>query len=461
MNTEKCFSSHSLKPARKSGTRTIATAIGLATLFFVLAVQPATATTRCVNPGGSGGCYPTISAAVAAASAGDTITVANGRYAEQVVITQSLSLLASAHVEIDATGKANGIFVNGMSAAPSAGVTGVYISGFTVANANFEGILVANASDVSLVNNQVLYNDLALNINSASCPGLPTTYETNEQEDCGEGIHLIAVDHSIVANNVVSHNSGGILITDETGPTSNNLITGNTVRNNPYDCGITIASHGRASTVSPGLSFGITNLTISGNDSSYNGNLLPGAGAGVGIFAPFPGTTAADIVVINNDLHNNGLPGVTMHNHAGGGPPVNMNNNLIVGNRISGNGVDTDDAATPGTTGINIFSVTPVTGTVIAQNVISDEQLDIAFNAPSGQINAHLNSFGGREIGVDNLGSGSIDATENWWGCPAGPTGSGYSCSTVAGVGIVYTPWLTSPFGGGAPSSDGFGRGGH
>ena len=46
-------------------------------------------------------------------------------------------------------------------------------------------------------------------------------------------------------------------------------------------------------------------------------------------------------------------------------PPVNLNDNVIVGNHISGNAADTEDAATPGPTGINLYSVAPVWGTVI------------------------------------------------------------------------------------------------
>jgi hypothetical protein len=66
-----------------------------------------------------------------------------------------------------------------------------------------------------------------------------------------------------------------------------------------------------------------------------------------------------------------------MHNHAGGGPPVNMNDNMIVGNVITRNGADTDDATTPGSTGINIYSVVPVTGTVVSQNSINQEAVDL------------------------------------------------------------------------------------
>jgi nitrous oxidase accessory protein NosD len=409
------------------------------------------AATLCVNPGGKFGCKSSISAAVSAASPGDTILVVQGTYKEQVVITKSISLVAleKGQTIIDAKGLPNGIFINGMAAAPNAGVSGVLVSGFKIRNANFEGILIANASDVTIVGNHVLDNNKSIDIAAGTCPGTPA-FETNEDLDCGEGVHLMAVDHSSVVRNEIEQNSGGVLISDETGPTRDNLISGNSVHDNPFDCGITIASHGPATSVIPTakLSFGIFRTTISHNDSSHNGFEVPGAGAGVGIFAPFPGTTATGNVVIDNDLHNNGLPGVTMHNHAAApapAPPVNLNDNVIVGNRISGNGTDTEDAATSGPTGVNVFSVAPITGTVISQNVFDDEAIDIAFNAPVGQLNVHLNDFDSKGIGIDNhLGTGTVSATDNWWGCPTGPGGK--RCTTIVGPGVAFTPWLTSPF---------------
>jgi nitrous oxidase accessory protein NosD len=430
--------------------------LGLLSLFGASGL--AAAATLCVNPGGHLGCRSTISAAVTAASAGDTILVAPGTYKEAVVITKAVSLIGLAGFQpiIDAKGLPNGIFVNGMWAAPNAGVSNVLISGFKIRNANFEGILIANASDVTVVGNHVLDNNKALDIATPACPGIPA-FETNEGEDCGEGVHLMGVDHSSIVRNQVENNSGGILISDETGPTHHNLISGNSVHDNPYDCGITMASHGPATSVIPTakISFGVSNNTIAHNNSSHNGFQVPGAGAGVGIFAPFPGTTATGNVVIDNDIHNNGLPGVTMHNHAAApapAPPVNLNDNVITGNRISGNAADTADAATPGPTGINVYSVAPITGTVISQNVFEDEAVNIAFKAPAGQVNAHLNDFTRYGIGVDNLGTGTVDATQNWWGCIFGP--GSRKCATVSGPNVMSTPWLIFPFNNGDRDRD-------
>jgi hypothetical protein len=417
---------------------------------------PAHAATRCVNPGGTGGCTKTIGAAVAAAAPHDLINVAPGTYKEDVTITKPLSLVSTAKggAVIDATGLSNGIFINGMSSAPNAGVANVVVSGFNVRNANFEGILVANASIVTLVDNLVNHNNLSLDIKTPVCPNIPA-FETNEDDDCGEGIHLMAVSFSSLVRNEVWGNSGGILISDETGPTHDNVISKNFVHNNPYDCGITLASHGPATSVIPTakVSFGITHNTIANNRSWTNGTLVPGAGAGVGIFAPFPGTTNAGNIVINNDLEDNGLPGFTMHNHAWSqfAPPVNMNNNVIIDNYLSGNAADGEDAATGGPTGINIYSVAPISGTVVEQNRFANEAFDVVFNAPSGQLTAHLNDFD-QGVGVANLGAGSIMATENWWDCAGGP-GTG-NCASVQGKGIATSPWLPVPFG--PPDPDDF-----
>ncbi|HEV2322913.1 MAG TPA: right-handed parallel beta-helix repeat-containing protein [Terracidiphilus sp.] len=410
----------------------------------------AQAATLCVNPGGTRGCKSTITAAVNAAMPGDTVLISPGTYAEEVIIKQPISLIGwSRATIIDASGMPNGIFIDGMAMAPGVGVSQVVISGLTVRNANFEGILVANASDVSLTGNLVKDNDKALDASAGKCNNIDTSFETNEEMDCGEGIHLMAVEHSTILRNEVAHNAGGILISDETGPNGYNLISENIVRDNVYDCGITLASHGRATSLTPGLSFGIWSNTISRNVSEGNGT--QGAGAGVGIFAPGPGSTNTGNVVINNDLLNNGATGVAMHNHAAPGapapptaPPFNLNNNVIVGNHFSGNGPDNPGAPTTGPTGINIFSKGLITGLVISQNTFDKEAIDVGFSAPSGELTVHFNDFSAGTA-IDNMNTATVDATENWWNCPSGPGGRG-RCATVMGSGVTTSPWLFSPF---------------
>jgi parallel beta-helix repeat protein len=409
------------------------------------------AATLCVNPGGTAGCYASITAAVNAAPSGSTIQVAQGIYKESVVIAKTVLIIGdSGNAIIDATGKGNGIFINGMASAPSAGISGVVISGLTVRNANFEGILVANAVGITISDNTIYGNNLGLVTgSSAACPGLPA-FETNEAEDCGEGIHLMGVDHSILSNNDIENNAGGILISDETGPSYENLITGNTVADNAWDCGITIASHSRAPNLPAGPSYAVFHNTISHNRVQHNGSL--GQGAGVGIFAPGPGSTATANVVIDNVLSDNGLGGVTMHIHAAPGvagvpaaaPGVNLSDNVIAGNEISGNSADVDDPNSPGPTGISIVSVAPVTGTVIAQNTFALEVADIVFQAPAGTVEAHLNNFNATAIAVDTEGAGYVDASQNWWACPGGPGTPG--CATTMGSNVYVPSWRSTPF---------------
>lgn len=87
---------------------------------------------------------------------------------------------------IDATGLGIGVHVDGMD---NPGLHGVTIAGFIIENANFEGILVTNASNITIRSNQVRNNDKNLSISTTTCPG-QASFETDEGFDCGEGIHL-------------------------------------------------------------------------------------------------------------------------------------------------------------------------------------------------------------------------------------------------------------------------------
>ena len=449
----------------------------------MLATASAMAGTLCVDQKAKRGCFPTIGAAITAAQPGDTINVAHGTYREQVLIRKSgLSLIGdnAANTIIDASssitpnGNGVGIYVDGMSALvdPSGklktpgtkeltGIRDVVVQGFTIANAPFEGILATNAANVTIVDNRVTSNNrnLVVPTTPTGCPFIPA-WETSEGFDCGEGIHLAAVHHSTVANNIVDHNAGGILLTDETGPNNDNLITGNVVTDNGYDCGITLASHRPPAQRPPLLfgpvlvggvpsetvAYGVYRNTVANNETSRNGLLVSGNGTGVGIFtSPGPGffstmqTAAYENVVIGNRIIGNGQPGVAMHAHKAG---AILTDNKVIGNYIAGNGADVADTATAGPTGIIIHagaSGAPLTGNVVIGNIVEREAIDIAIST-SAQIDVHLNNLKGGGIGIANLDNGPVNATLNWWGCSHGPQAPG--CSTVQGN-VVFTPWLT------------------
>lgn len=420
----------------------------LVSILLVFSSSGLQAADLCVNPSGKHGCYTSISAAVAAASAHDVIRVSKGIYYEDVMITKPLSLLGdnAENTIIDATGLLNGANVDGYNNSSPRDVSQTIISGFTVRNADAQGIVVTNASDVTISNNILTGNDKSLNVEALECLPLPDYFQAGEGFDCGEAIHLSGVDHSTVADNLVEHNAGGILISDDTGPSHDNLVSGNIVQDNPDDCGITIASHYfNLGPTDP--SVGIYHNTIIGNTSQRNG-LDTGEGAGVGLFTGPPGAQNNDNVIANNVLRDNALPGVAFHSHS---PFQSLNGHLIVGNQISGNGADSD----PGTTvptGIVIFSdssmgAPPITGVVISQNVIKGEGIDIAVNAAGGSsVAVHFNSLMGK-VGIDDISSTDVNATANWWKCSGGPGAHG--CSTVSGDGagsVVTNPWLAKPF---------------
>ena len=416
--------------------------------ILIGAIYPAVASTSCVKPGGKSGCFSTIGAAVAAASPGSKIRVEPGTYKENVIIGKALSLIGtdSRNTIIDATGLPNGLNINGVE---NPGLRNVFVSGFTIENANFEGVLVTNASNVSITDNRILDNDKSLSIGTdTSCPGQPP-FESGEDFDCGEGVHLMGISYSTVADNIIEGNSGGILLSDDTGQTHDNLVTRNTVKDNPFDCGITLASHAPAlGSNAPQL--GIVRNTIADNKSIHNGYEAPGAGAGVGIFADGSGLgLVSKNLIIHNELLNNGIPGIAFHSHVGpnfGLPADDLNDNVILFNHLSGNGADVGDTPTNGPTGININSGaggTPITGNIFWGNVIENEAVDINVNTP-GDVEFHFNDLFGDEVGVDNLGTGSVDAINNWWGCPTGP--SSPKCSSVNGTGITFIPFLRHPF---------------
>jgi parallel beta-helix repeat protein len=430
-------------------------ALGCACLVIAIS-QVAAAKTLCVNPSGSNGCYSTIQAAVAAAGNNDTITIGAGTYKEGVIVNKPVSLLGAGPGQsiIDATNFPNGILLDGYN---NPGLDDVIVSGLTVKNALYEGILVLNTSDAVIRNNQIMNNDAIGPVfgSGPACNGQPA-YETDESGDCGGGLHLLGAVGAIVSGNVITGNADGILISDDSAQARDNVVTGNIVNDNPLECGIVMASHPPAGSTPPAFAphYGVLHNTISENIVSRNGVKVGGAGVGLFSDGQGQGRTSGN-VIMRNQLTGNGIPGVSLHTHVGpafGLPADDMSGNMVIGNFIAANGADEGDTATPGTAGININSGgggSPVYGMIISGNVIRNEDVAVAVNTPA-EVDVHLNDFLNGKIGVANVCSfdgaqcaGQIDVTANFWGCSAGPNASG--CATTNGSRIRFNPWLQSP----------------
>ncbi len=458
----------------------------------------------CVNQQGSGNSYSTIQGAIDAVSAADTtIIVQPGTYsaactgpacsvAAIAATASNASSLSGLTLEcgngkrhrsvvLDATGLDHAVYVSG--------VNGVTVEGCVAENADREGILVEDASNAHVLNNNVTNNDQSMANAPSGCPTFtppgtpigPGAYAPqccadayangpgnfpDDNDDCGEGIHLRSVIDSVVKGNHVHGNIGGILMTDETGPNKDNLIVGNNSSDNTEfggDCGVTLASHLACAPGSTDAT-GCTPVT-SGNmfDAGYGvtdngviGNVLNGNGAsGAGAFAnpgipPGGETEASGNLIANNIVKNNGQPGIAIHVHAAGG---SADDNTIVGNVVSGNGGDAE--AIPTSTpkmGIEVLSngnfppfapAEPIDGTTISQNKVSNEGVDVWVGNTTTDANVFLNDLAGRgAIGVDNGGNGTVAAPVNYWGCPHGPGAGG--CSSASGN-VETDPFLSHP----------------
>jgi hypothetical protein len=394
-------------PTRRWRARTIARLAGFAGVLAMVASVAiagpvaAAGSTLYVSPSGSNAAscswaHPcrTISHAVAKATAGSTVIVRSGTYHEQVFITKRLTLRGH-DATINASGRLRsisplrGFGIIGMAvlvAGPAA--SGSVVQGFRIENAPAEGILVAMTSRVTVLDNEVLHNDVGATHTFDPAPS-ECAAQGNVPGDCGEAVHFLSVVDSRAVGNNVHDNVGGFLLTDEVGPTHGNLIKHNISKNNASDCGITLPSHNADAVADPSKG-GVYDNVIADNLSEGNG------GAGVGMFAPFPGTASYDNVVVGNTLLNNGEAGVAIHSHA---PGQNVNGNVIVANRISGNGIDPDFVNTTTHIGIAIGSAADSVHVVVAANRISHEDVGIYRVGPIHVVGLWSNIFGS-SVGV-------------------------------------------------------------
>lgn len=321
---------------------TLAISLGLALAALLLwlhaakMVQADPAGTRCVAPGGAGGCYSSIQAAVNAANDEDTIQVAQGTYHETVVITKSVALEGGWNS--DFTARDWDIYVTTIDAQRADSVIRVEgtvsptIEGFIITGGDASssglgwggGILVYYSGlehgGTTVIRHNVITDNVACRL--STCQGE------------GGGVMVYQSGAIIEYNTVISNvarkggdgggKGGGIRI----GWSSEATLIGNTIVNNTAVFSPTGLWEGKGGGVCLyGSSVTLTDNEIQGNVAAVNGT-----GRGGGVYA-------------TGDLYDNHILGNTASiNGTGYGGGVyadwvqDFSNNLLQGNVASRHG---------------------------------------------------------------------------------------------------------------------------
>ncbi|MFC6356142.1 beta strand repeat-containing protein [Luethyella okanaganae] len=202
-------------------------------------------------------------------------------------------------------------------------------------------------------------------------------------------------------------------------------------------------------TANPGGAIQFIGGALEVNDSTFQNN-SSGTSSGGAIAYQAMGLPGEHLIITGSTFTGNAATSTTPAAIGGGAldlavlsgtAPLSITGTSFVGNTVTG------AAANPARGGaIQLNSGTlSITGSSITGNQIAGgpPAAGAGIHVAGGALNAHYNRFDDNVGGVAVFqGPGSVDATNNWWGCPAGPGNSG--CDTVDVTNAsAYTPYLT------------------
>jgi parallel beta-helix repeat protein len=260
---------------------------------------------------------------------------------------------------VNATGFDVGIYIG-------PGVHDVVVTGATVSGAGYIGILVQDASDIVIKNSTITGN--------GTNPSIPANTEY-------KGIVLAGTTDCLVKGNRVEGNlHGGISVLDD-GPNqpfwvsgiatpsatagTENVIMGNTIKDNLGDCGIVVSGKNAGAGVSENV---VSKNTVIGFEPAA-GDFNPGVG-GIVLGTGYVGaSTVKDTIILKNEVDGGFIAGISVHCAAYHGSGL-ISGTQIIGNTLSNNG------GAPGGTGIEFLAVggpsAVITKTQVLHNTISD-----------------------------------------------------------------------------------------
>ena len=476
------FSFDSEDHVRHAPRRFVLLAVWLAVLTLA-GTRAISAASICVNTSGTGGCFTSINAAIAAAAPGDIIRIAEGRYIENVVINKSVTLAGSDDdVVIMPAVSSPECAGDSLCGGLASNIVLVQADNVTIRNLTLDGDnpdltsgiirdhhdldarngIITNR-DAGVYTNLTVYNVTVKNVYLrgmyASSGGTFNFHDntvTNVQGDASSiamfnrgGSGRMVHNKVSKANDAISsnHSSGTQFLDNDIRASGSGVHT-----DNAGDGGGTgdVIRGNRVSDGMPGA-YGIfvfvpyMPVTVANNDVS---GVEVGLSAFAGAFASAPTVTS---IFTDNDVKGRRTAGsvgvlVTTESLGYGQTDVAAN---FTGNTVS----DFENGFMIQADTGHVVSVNASCNTILrstTRGVVAGGIVPLTASYPglptAGGGTQHVtfskNNINGKPVGMSNIGSGVIDASRNWWGCAGGPNSPG--CGSVTSM-VDFSPYLTQP----------------
>ncbi len=337
----------------------------LLSLVLALAAQPLVAATYYVGTCKIGA-YGTIGAAVAAVPAGSTIDVCPGTYAEQVTISQKLTL--------------QGIFDDNSSQV----VIAVPGGGLSTTSSIYFGTV---AAQVEVTAESVKISNITVD-GTAGSTNCPSTFEAGIFYSSGSSGTVNEVE---TRNQSCNSEGVGIVAENGAGATQSVTIENSNINTNSY---ISILA--------------CSDQTPSTLTASIKGNNVAGANIGIDLWCNVGGSVSGNVVSANGIGVYAESPSITVSGNTvtGGGLGIDAQGSVVSDNTVN-NAIDgiyvevaasvTSNHISNSTTGIYLN----VSGATIKTNIITQSTTGIEFNCHTETVSG--NTINGATTGADSV----------------------------------------------------------